>query len=242
MNKVIIGNCTLYQGDCLDIIPDLNVPIDGLVTDPPFGIGFKYETHIDDAKGYAAFIWPRIEAAESKLLPGSPVFIWQASLRIRDFNTFFPRDYRLFIAAKNFNQIRPEPMQHSYDPIVMWWKEGTKPFWEKTGKYGRDWFISDSASAVSDTLSLAKKHPCPRQTDICQYIIGNWVRPRGTVLDCFMGSGTCGLASVTMGRRFIGIEKDQKYFDLACQRIELQAKSPQMIFDAPIPEQIAILP
>jgi len=46
------------------------------------------------------------------------------------------------------------------------------------------------------------------------------VPPNGTILDAFMGSGTTGVAAVQMGRRFIGIEREPKYFDIACRRIE----------------------
>jgi len=42
----------------------------------------------------------------------------------------------------------------------------------------------------------------------------------GTVLDCFMGSGSTGVACVTLGRKFIGVEREPKYFEIACQRIE----------------------
>ena len=42
----------------------------------------------------------------------------------------------------------------------------------------------------------------------------------GTVLDCFMGSGTTGVAAVSAGREFIGIERKPKYFDIACKRID----------------------
>lgn len=241
MTKVEIGKSTLYLGDCLDVLPHVG-EVDAVVTDPPYGIGFKYATHVDDPKTYAEFIWPRIEAAEAQLKPGGAVFVWQAQPRMRDFNGFFPRDWRLFVAAKNFAQIRPGPMNHSYDPVVVWWKPGAKPWHETSSSYGinRDWFISNSASAVADTKSLAREHPCPRQPDVCKYVVGTWCPPDGVVLDCFMGSGTTGIACATLGRRFIGIEKDPKYFDLACRRLEQEMDQGQL-FDTPAMEQESLL-
>lgn len=64
-----------------------------------------------------------------------------------------------------------------------------------------------------------------------------------TILDPFMGSGTTGVAAVQMGRKFIGIEREPKYFDIACKRIE-QAVAQGRLFDAPAPqtaEQPALL-
>ena len=53
-----------------------------------------------------------------------------------------------------------------------------------------------------------------------EQLIGQWVRPATTALDLFMGSGTTGVACARLGRAFIGIEKEPKYFDIACRRIE----------------------
>ena len=53
-----------------------------------------------------------------------------------------------------------------------------------------------------------------------EHYIGNSTSPGETILDPFMGSGTTGVAAVQMGRKFIGIEREPKYFDIACRRIE----------------------
>lgn len=241
--REVIGDCTLYLGDCRDILP-LLPPVDAVVTDPPYGVGFKYESHDDTSDGYPDFIWPIIEAAEALTKPGGPVFVWQAQRWIARFHEIFPRDWRLLIAAKNFVQMRPTVMQYAYDPVVVWWKEGGEP-WRadrQSGFTNRDFVISDCASAVSDTKSLAKQHPCPRQVDVCEHVIGNWCPPGSVVLDPFMGSGTTGVACVRLGRTFIGIEKEPVYFDLACRRLHQARQQPDM-FVEPIakPEQLNML-
>jgi DNA modification methylase len=53
-----------------------------------------------------------------------------------------------------------------------------------------------------------------------KWAIGHLPEPSSTILDPFMGSGTTGIAAVQMGRKFIGIEREPKYFDIACKRIE----------------------
>ena len=52
------------------------------------------------------------------------------------------------------------------------------------------------------------------------HMVGQWAKPEGVVLDAFMGSGTTGVACMNLGRQFIGIEREPKYFDIARRRIE----------------------
>ena len=232
-----IGDCWLINADCREVLP-LLPKVDAVVTDPPYGVGFKYNTHIDSTDDYHAFIWPAIEAAEALLPPGGPMFVWQGQKWMPRFHEIFPRNWRVLIAAKNFVQMRPTTMQFAYDPVVCWWKDDA-PGWRadrKSGWVNRDYVVSDCASAVSDTKSLAKQHPCPRQVDVCEHVIGNWCFPGCTILDPFMGSGTTGVACVKLGRKFIGIEIDAKYFDIAVKRIRDAYAQPDMFVEQSKPE------
>ena len=111
----------LFCGDCLEILPQLpDGCVDAVVTDPPYGIGFKYESHDDTPAGYGRWLWSILESAERLCRPGSPVFVWQAMLNVRRLAEWFPREWRLFAAAKNFVQMRPCAMQYAYDPVVVW--------------------------------------------------------------------------------------------------------------------------
>ena len=229
-----IGDATLYCADCRDVLPTLT-GVDAVVTDPPYGIGFKYESHVDSEECYPEFIWPIIESAEATANPGAPIFVWQSQKWMPRFSLLFPRDYRVFVVGKNFVQMRDTPMQWAYDPVVVWWKDGAKP-WRANAASGfinRDYMISDCASAVSDTKSLAKQHPCPRQVDSCEFVIGNWCIEGGLVLDPFMGSGTTGVACARLGRKFIGIEIEPRYFDIACRRIEEAYRQRDLFVPAP---------
>lgn len=225
MRKEVIGNATLYLGDCLEVLPTLD-KVDGLITDPPFGVGFKYESHDDSPSGYIEWLWPLIEKAESLCLPGSPVFVWQSGTNIANFGNWFPRKWRLFIAAKNFVQMRPTAMQWSYDPVVCWWTPGEKPW--SLGTASKDFVIANTAPVVATPNNLEKGHPCPRSVDLMEHVIGQWIRPEGICLDPFMGSGSTGVAAVTLGRRFIGIEKEPKYFEICCKRVENAQRQERM--------------
>jgi hypothetical protein len=68
-------------------------------------------------------------------------------------------------------------------------------------------------------------HPTEKPVDVMQRIV-EWTR--GTVIDPFMGSGTTGVACANLGRKFIGIELEPKYFDIACRRIETAYKQPRL--------------
>jgi DNA modification methylase len=62
-------------------------------------------------------------------------------------------------------------------------------------------------------------------------IVARATRPNETVLDPFMGSGTTGVACANLGRKFIGIEIEEKYFDIACKRIEIAYSQPRLFDD-----------
>lgn len=230
---VRIGDCTLYLGDCQQILPTLG-RIDAVITDPPFGIGFKYASHDDTPDGYGEWLWTIISEAERLLFPGSPVFVFQAMLNAPHFHAWFPRNWRIYAAAKNFVQMRPTAMQYAWDPVVVWWTDGEAYKSDARDIVNRDFFVANTAGNVSNTKALEKGHPCPRPLDQMRVIVGQWARPGGEVLDMFMGAGTTGVACVEEGRKFIGIEKDPKYFDIACRRIDAAYKRPKLFESAPL--------
>jgi DNA modification methylase len=214
---------TLYHGDCLEVLKTLEPgSVDAVVTDPPYGIKFKYATHDDTPEGYGEWIWSIAELAESKLKPGSPMFVFQAMLNVRKFAEWFPRDWRLFAACKNFVQMRKVAMQYAFDPVLVWWTDGDR---YSEGTLSRDWHIGNTANTLNRGTGDAGGHPCARPLDQIAHIVNQWVRPSGLVLDPFMGSGTTGVACVQTGRNFIGIEIDRGYYEIAERRIaEAQAQ------------------
>jgi site-specific DNA-methyltransferase (adenine-specific)/modification methylase len=229
--KVEIGNATLYLGDCAEILPTLG-KVDAVITDPPYGVGFKYESHDDRPEsyegGYDKWLLNIVEMCEKLCNPVSPVFVWQSGTHMKEFSTRFPRDWRLFVAAKNFVQMRPTAMQYSFDPVIVWWTGGEeKPY--SLGSASRDFHVANTAPVVGQKNNIERGHPCPRPLDQVSHIVGQWTKPYCTILDPFMGSGTTGVAAMNLERKFIGIEREQKYFDIACKRIE-QAQAQTKLF------------
>ncbi len=232
-----IGDCTLYLGDCREILPTLG-KVDAVVTDPPYGIGFdRYESFDDNFEQYGPWLWQILLECESHCTDGAPIFVFQASPNLRHFVTWFPRDFRIYVAAKNFVQMRPTAMQYAYDPVVVWWK-GKPCFW--AGTASRDFFVANVAGQISNMANLEKAHPCPRPLGHMRHIIEQWCD--GVVLDPFMGSGTTGVACVNLGRKFIGIEIEPKYFDIACRRIDDATRQGKLFDERPAqPTQLKML-
>jgi site-specific DNA-methyltransferase (adenine-specific) len=239
VREEIIGNARLILGDAREVVPALGA-IDAVITDPPFGIGFKYASHDDRPEayeqfgGYGAWLWGILEAAEAKCRPGSPLFVWQASPNIRHFQEWFPRDWRLFVAAKNFVQMRPTAMQYAYDPVVAWWTPGAKPWAQGTAS--RDFHIANTAPVIATPENIEKGHPCPRPVDQISHVVDQWCKPGGVVLDPFLGSGTTAVSCMKLGRQFVGIEKDPDYFEIAYRRLTIERRQTDLFVTPATPQ------
>lgn len=195
MRKETIGSATLYQGDCLELLPTLP-RVGAVVTDPPYGVGFKYESHDDSRDGYEEWCakWFDMLQADAILLsPGAVnVPMWA---RIRPFKW-------------QLAWLKPAAMGRSpvgfcnWEPMLLWGKGN-----------GQSVDVFTAPILPSDDVA---GHPCPKPLQWAKHCL---TRVDGDVLDPFMGSGTTGVAAVQMGRTYTGIEIEPKYFDIACERI-----------------------
>jgi len=206
------GSVILYNADCLDILPTLEPgSVDAVVTDPPHGIGFKYNTHDDDPGKYEDFIHPRVKACQS--LNAKNYWFWQSMKRASDWHLWFPVGYHIYAACRSLVQFRPVPIQPAWDPIIWWGIIEKEPDMKRRDfevlyvtPWGPDW--------------PRDGHPCARPIKQVLSVLDKATNPTDIVLDPFMGSGTTGVACVRTGRRFIGIEIDPGYFQIAVDRIK----------------------
>lgn len=192
--KEIIGNAELYLGDCLDILPTLD-KVDAVVTDPPYGVEFaSWDTEI-----------PPLDWLEWGIKNGSTVVFTPGN---GGQHKYPPPDWTLCWA-------RPGSMQH---------QKGAAAFshWEPVLVYGERNFPVDYKLFPPSTASKDQRHPCPKPVKLMEWLVSGV--PGVSVLDPFMGSGTTGVACMNLKRKFIGIEIDPKYFDIACERIEMAWK------------------
>jgi len=185
LNPVIIGNATLYLGNCLDIFPTLS-GIDAVITDPPYP-----DQHVEIFKALD-FAPQMFTLTDCKQL-----IFWSAKAE-------FPLDYSaIHIWHKTGSEFTSYERIFERNGQSIYSVFKGNPISNKTmARFAKDvWYDHPTQKPVSLMLTLAKK-------------------TNGTILDPFMGSGTTGVAAMQLGRKFIGIEIEPKYFDIACERIE----------------------
>lgn len=219
--KEVIGDATLYLGDCLEVLPTLG-SVDAVVTDPPYGIGFshgggdvkgigggKYATRLankpiaGDDRPFDPGPW--LDVAESTILwganhfadslpPSSAWLVWDkraASKHCKDF-----ADCELAWASlKGVARV----FRHQWDGMM------------KASERG-----------------VPRVHPTQKPIELMRWCLG-FLPDAQTILDPFMGSGTTLVAATQLGRNSIGVELDPDYFDIACKRVEGAWKQPSLI-------------
>jgi hypothetical protein len=115
-----------------------------------------------------------------------------------------------------------------WEPII-WAARGEVDYVGPRGGHdGRDCLIGIS----SRHDLMAKGHPCPKTENVVQRVC-RWLAAH-TILDPFMGSGTTGVACANLGRKFIGIEIEPRYFDFACRRIRDAYAQPRLPLEEPV--------
>ena len=224
----------LRLGDCSEILRSiLDESVDALVTDPPFGIGYNYESGREIAntpESYWKWLFPIYTDALRTVKPGGFVAIWQTAPYMKHFWSWYGDDIHIYAACKNFVQLRKTPINYAYDPVVMLYKPGAEPLRPPSPPRNVDFFVSNTASLVSNTSRPERQHPAPRPVDVVQEIVSNFTSPNAIVLDPFMGSGTAGVACASTGRSFIGIEIEPKYFSIAESRIATARQQTHLFF------------
>jgi site-specific DNA-methyltransferase (adenine-specific) len=205
---------TLYHGDCRDLLRSMKA--DALVTDPPYGIAWSRATWNDDPDQYPVLVRWLVDAAADVVSDGW-CFVFQSMLNVERFGDWFPDGYRIFAAAKNFVQMRPIEVQYAWDPVVFWRHgEGRKAHRKDAGVVTRDFHVGNVAGMMREKAG----HPSPRPLDTMQHLVLLATTPeRPVVIDPFAGSGTTLVAARSVGRKAIGIEVDERYCEVAANRL-----------------------
>lgn len=211
----IIGDCTLYQGDCLEVMPTL-IGFDSVVTDPPFGMSFKSNHRKKETE--------HIEIANDK---NQDMLIWACGIAAQHSSYVFCRWDNLKDIPKPKSCITWIKNNHSMGDLKHEHGRQTEicVFYSGEGHF----FPKDRPNDVIKAERTGNNfHPTEKPVSLMEVIV-RWTD--GTVLDPFMGSGTTGVACAKLGRKFIGIELEPKYFDIACKRIEEAYKQPDMFIE-----------
>ncbi len=205
--KVVIGDAVLYRGDCAEVLPTLG-KVDAVITDPPYGLNiaaqpFKHQR----MNGAVKESWD-ISAPEKLLLD------WCIS-----------KSDRAIVWGGNYFDLPPSRCW------LVWHKpDGPQSF----SRIELAWTNMDKLAGyfqwtIAATNPERVGHPTQKPLALMKWCIEQAGNPE-TILDPFAGSGTTGVAALQMGKRFIGIEREPKYFDIACKRIE-QAVAQGQLFE-----------
>lgn len=206
--KVEIGNATLYLGDCMDILPTLD-KVDAVITDPPYGIdvGSMGMGKGKKATNFAKFEWdkktPTAHMIAKCLAAADIAIIW----------------------GGNYFTLPPSGCWLAWDKIQKFSGADLELAWTNLSKPTKAFRMS----RVEAYGNIDKQHPTQKPLALMKWCIEQVDNPEA-ILDPFMGSGTTGVAAIQLGRKFIGIEREPKYFDIACKRIE-QAVAQGQLFE-----------
>jgi site-specific DNA-methyltransferase (adenine-specific) len=222
---------TLHLGDCREVLPTLG-NVDAVVTDPPYGVEFKgsstkhtkdredsYISFSDTQKNVQEHIIPAIKDCISRfgracITPGPMCMFHYPEPRAVG-SIFYPSGANRgpwgFVCSQPIFYYGPDP-------------------YLAAGMGGRPNSFSSTEAAENNG------HPCPKPLGQMLWLVNRASLAGDTILDTFMGSGTTGVAAVRLGRKFIGIEIEPKYFDIACRRIADELSRPRLFQEPRTPE------
>lgn len=225
MRVETIGDCTLYLGDCREILPTLG-KVDALVTDPPYGIGFKYLSYDDTAENLQALIRaaivPLIERVDRAVITPGQTQVW-----------FYPAADWIASVAWDTTATFGHCGYSQWMPVLIYGRD-VSGFGRNASGYLKSDVIRFSGGAGVGFQRNAEEraHTCPKPLNVMQSLVGRFTEPTDRVVDPFLGSGTTGVACASLGRPFVGVEINPAYFDIACRRIEEAYRQPRL-FAAP---------
>ncbi len=222
--REVIGDAVLYLGDCREVLPTLG-RVDAVVTDPPYGLGDLWQggdkhwplAARDGMRGDGG--WDAKRCGEGLMAAvgiATYAIVWGGHL------------YRL-PCGRGWLIWDKIVRQFSTGHCEMAWTNLDQPIRAFNYSHGQ-------------LANEGKEHPTQKPLPLIEWCVNQLPTGGHTILDPFMGSGTTGVACARLGRRFIGVEIEPKYFDIACRRIEEAYRQPRLFAEpAPRATQEALL-
>lgn len=212
MRVETIGSATLYLGDCRDILPTLP-KADACITDPPYGIGADASAHKSSGnvvghgnRRVAKRTYEKMEWDSAPVAPDLLTLV-RASARWA------------IIFGGNYYDCPPTSCWLVWDKETNGNLADCELAWTNLPKAVRRirYLWNGFARANGESRD---DHPTQKPVGVMEWCIGHVPEPNKLIIDPFMGSGTTGVGCMNLGRSFIGIEREPKYFDIACRRID----------------------
>lgn len=208
---------TVYCGDCREILQILG-RVDAVVTDPPYGIGFISPPAGPKHTLGKATIAPIV----GDDAPFDPSFMmaWPCVLFGADhYSERLPAGGVFHVWDKNCGRAGAD----NFSDAEIFWTSWTKK---------REVFRFLWKGFQQEGAGIKRDHPTQKPEQLMRFCIRMLPDAR-TILDPFLGSGTTGVAAVKLGRKFIGIEIEEKYFSIACRRIQAALDAPDLFVEQP---------
>jgi site-specific DNA-methyltransferase (adenine-specific) len=242
----------LRLGDCLEIMESIkNESIDAVITDPPYGTtACKWDSVID-----FDLMWEQLNRI---IKPNGAIVLFGAepfssALRMSNINNYkYDWIWEKDRPSGHLNS-KKQPLRNvenisvfykkqcTYNPIMTIGKKSNsigKAINEVTCKnnnlYGNFKRVNREGKEKYPRQILKYNrphppiHPTQKPVALMEYLIKTYTNEKETVLDFTMGSGTTGVAAKNLNRKFIGIEQDHKYFDIATERINKEETQKQL--------------
>lgn len=203
----------LYLGRCEDVLPTLDrASVDAVIADPPYGMkhpcnfGERGRSNLAQCNDYPDVEGDATPFDPSPLLAlGKPTVLWGGNWFA---DRLPPRSGWLV-----WDKLRPDDLDQATCELA--WTN----FVKGVRRYTHLWNGMMRASEHGESY-----HPTQKPVALMSWVLRLPWTPRGLVLDPYMGSGTTGVAAVREGRRFIGIECERRYFDIAVRRIDAEIR------------------
>lgn len=271
LHRVQIGDCALYRADCREVLPLLPA-VDMVFTDPPYGHnnnngdlihrreaalglapngGSSPRPIANDGAAETAELIEWLFAALPKIMKAGsccccccggggpdPQFARWSLLLDRHL------DFKQMIVWDKGPMGMGWHYRRSYETVLVAQKPGAACKWHDETDAIEN-IIRPGYLGIRKVIPQASDHPTPKPPELARHFIRLHTVAGETVLDPFMGGGSTGVAAVKEGRRFIGIELERQWFDLACRRIEEAYKQPDLFIESDKPakaEQLSLLP
>lgn len=223
-----IGDCTLYLGDCREVLPTISRDGTAVVSDPPYGISYVKG---GGGKGFGAARNSAPIVGDDEPFDPAPwlefpeVILWGA-------NHFAARlPHGRWLAWDKLAGVQPFD---SFSDVEFAWVKGRG----KDRIFSHLWKGVLKGSEKTGGKHQERWHPTQKPIVLMRWCIDQTTA--GLVFDPYMGSGTTGVAAVQAGRRFVGCEVDRGYFDVACRRIEEAYRQPKLFEPAVAPSAPAV--